>query len=77
MKDINNFLNLIEVNGRTFDRLRENMARIEVPVSIVEMGIMNTGLYYAFLKADRPAKRIPKAKPPGKTEIVDNSIKPT
>ncbi len=75
MNDVNNFANLIEVQGRTFDRLRENMARIEVPVSIVRMGIMNTGLYYAFLKADRPATRVPRAKKPGKTEIVDNSIK--
>jgi hypothetical protein len=53
------------------------MARIEVPVSIVKMGIMSTGLYYAFLKADRPAKRVPKKKAEPRTEVVDNSIKPT
>jgi hypothetical protein len=77
MQDINNFANLVEVKARTFDRLREAMMQIEVPVTVIEMGIMPTGLYYAFLKADRPAKRVPKARKPGKTEIVDNSIKPS
>ena len=72
MQDVNNFMNLIEVQGRTFDRLRDDMARIEFPVSIITMGVQGTGMYYAFLKADRPAK---KRRVPGKTEIVDNSIK--
>lgn len=59
MQDINNFLNLIEVRGRSFDQLRENMSKIDVPCSIVQIQMMPTGAYFAILMADRKVRKTP------------------
>jgi len=57
MQDINNFSNLIEVRGRSFDQLRENMAKVDVPASIVQILSLPTGAYIAILMADRKIRR--------------------
>jgi len=53
MQDINSFSNLIEVRGRSFELLRENLAKVEVPASIVKIILQPTGQYVAILMADR------------------------
>lgn len=57
MQDLNNFSNLIEVRGRSFDLLRENMAKIDVPASIVHITLQPTGQYVAILMADRKVRK--------------------
>jgi hypothetical protein len=57
MQDINNFSNLIEVRGRTFDQLQEKLIAIEVPCSILELKVLHTGQYVAILMADRKVRR--------------------
>ncbi len=58
MQDINNFSNLIEVRGRSFDQLRANMASIEVPCKLLQIEVLPNGSYVAFLAADRKLRKV-------------------
>lgn len=60
IEDINGFSNLIMIDGRSFDNLKERMiTQVRVPARIVEIGLKPNGFPFAILQVtakEKPAK---------------------
>lgn len=60
IEDINGFSNLVMIDGRSFDNLKERMiTQIRVPARIMEIGLKPNGFPYAILMVtakESPAK---------------------
>lgn len=62
MYNFNNFDNLIFITAKSFDQLKQKLNEIKVPVSLIHIDQKPTGLFYAFLSADRPVKQVSQPK---------------
>lgn len=69
MEDINGFSNLIMIDGRSFDGLKERMIQqVQVPAQILHIGLKPNGFPYAVLKVSVVSKAQPSA--PKKSDVV-------
>ena len=62
MQDINNFANLMEVNGRSFADLQAKLIAIPGKASILKIEKDNIGKWYAVVQLAVPSKSGRKAK---------------
>ncbi len=57
IEDINGFSNLIFIDGRSFDNLKERMiTQVRVPANIVHIGLKPNGFPYCILKTSAQEK---------------------
>lgn len=63
IEDINGFSNLVMIDGRSFDNLKERMiTQIRVPARILEIGLKPNGFPFAILQVSvKEAPKDPKA----------------
>jgi hypothetical protein len=69
MEDINGFSNLVMIDGRSFDNLKQRMVeQVQVPAQILYIGLKPNGFPYAVLKVSVPTKAQPSA--PKKSDVL-------
>jgi hypothetical protein len=60
IEDINGFSNLVFIDGRSFDNLKERMiTQVRVPARVLQIGLKPNGFPYAVLQVtakEKPAK---------------------
>jgi hypothetical protein len=60
IEDINGFSNLIFIDGRSFDNLKERMiTQVRVPARVLDIGLKPNGFPFAILQVitkEKPAK---------------------
>jgi hypothetical protein len=60
IEDINGFGNLVMIDGRSFDNLKERMiTQVRVPARVMQIGLKPNGFPYAILMVtakEKPAK---------------------
>lgn len=73
IEDINGFSNLVMIDGRSFDNLKERMiTQVRVPARIVEIGLKPNGFPFAILQVTAKEKPVREKKPTPSTG--DSSI---
>jgi hypothetical protein len=74
IEDINGFSNLIMIDGRSFDNLKERMiTQVRVPARIVEIGLKPNGFPFAILQVtakEKTAKEKKSAPPANDSSII-------
>ena len=74
IEDINGFSNLVMIDGRSFDNLKERMImQVRVPAKIMEIGLKPNGFPYAILLVSAKEKLVKEKKAPpsaGDTSIL-------
>lgn len=74
IEDINGFSNLVMIDGRSFDNLKERMiTQVRVPARIVEIGLKPNGFPFAILQVtakEKPAKEKKPAPSAGDSSII-------
>lgn len=65
IEDINGFSNLIMIDGRSFDNLKDRMiTQVRVPARILEIGLKPNGFPYAILQVTAKEKPVKEKKTP-------------
>lgn len=68
IEDINGFSNLVMIDGRSFDNLKERMiTQVRVPARIVEIGLKPNGFPFAILMVTAKEKPAREKKTPPST----------
>lgn len=62
MKDINNFSNLIEIEGRSFEDLKSKLLKIDSKCAVLHWLVLPTGRYKVIVQIEKPAKPVKKIK---------------
>lgn len=74
IEDINGFSNLIMIDGRSFDNLKERMiTQVRVPARILEIGLKPNGFPFAILQVsgkEKPTKEKKPAPSAGDSSII-------
>lgn len=74
IEDINGFSNLVFIDGRSFDNLKERMiTQVRVPARVVDIGLKPNGFPYAILQVtvkEKPHKEKKVPTPTGDASIV-------
>jgi len=65
IEDINGFSNLVMIDGRSFDNLKERMiTQIRVPAKILEIGLKPNGFPFAILQVSAKERSSKEKKAP-------------
>jgi hypothetical protein len=73
IEDINGFSNLVFIDGRSFDNLKERMiTQVRVPARVLQIGLKPNGFPYAILQVTAKEKPVREKKAP--PSVADASI---